>query len=83
MHARIQACTHSHHELTDEALELPWNDIFVNVALLLFNINFIQFSHKKKDDIKLIIPSNITTKEQFLVPNLRHIIILKKSPIKM
>ena len=68
----------SHHELTDEALELPWNDIFVNVALLLFNINFIQFSHKKKDDIKLIIPSNITTKEQFLVPNLRHIIILKK-----
>lgn len=58
--------------------EIPWNDIFINIAYLFLNINIINFAHEKSDPIKLSLPSYITNKDQFLSPEFKNLIVFKK-----
>jgi hypothetical protein len=59
--------------------EIPWGEIFMSLSYLFLNINIIQFTHDKTDTIKLILPSYISNKEQFMSPEFKHIIIFNKS----
>ena len=58
--------------------EIPWNDIFISLSYLFLNINIIQFTHSKTEPIKLVLPSYISNKEQFLSHEYKHIIIFNK-----
>lgn len=58
--------------------EIPWDEIFINIGYLFLNINMIYFKHKKNDSVKLILPSYISNKEQFLSQEFKNIIIFKK-----
>lgn len=58
--------------------DIPWNDIFINIAYLFLNINVIYFQHKRHDTVKLVLPSYITSKEQFLSKEFTNLIILQK-----
>jgi hypothetical protein len=58
--------------------DIPWNEIFINIAYLFLNINIIYFQHKRHDAIKLVLPSYITSKEQFLSNEFTNLIILQK-----
>jgi hypothetical protein len=58
--------------------DIPWNVIFIDIAYLFLNINIIQFKHKKSENVKLILPSYISNKEQFLSPEFKNLIIFKK-----
>lgn len=57
---------------------IPWNEIFINIAYLFLNINIIQFKHKKSDDVKLVLPSYISNKDQFVSPEFKNLLIFKK-----
>ena len=61
--------------------DIPWNDLFLNIAYLFLNINVIQFNHSKNDYVKLIIPSYITSKDHFLSPEFKNLIIFKKNTV--
>ena len=58
--------------------DIPWNEIFINIAYLFLNVNIIQFKHKKSDHVKLVLPSYISNKDQFLSPEFKNLIIFKK-----
>ena len=59
-------------------IDIPWNEIFINIAYLFLNINAIYFQHKRYDTVKLVLPSYITSKEQFLSKDFTNLIILQK-----
>ena len=59
-------------------IDIPWNEIFINIAYLFLNINAIYFQHKRHDTVKLVLPSYITSKEQFLSKDFTNLIILQK-----
>lgn len=56
----------------------PWNDIFINIAYLYLNLNIVHFTHPKKSNIILNVPSYITNKDQFLSSEFHNIVVLKK-----
>jgi hypothetical protein len=63
----------------DISEDVPWNDIFINIAYLFLNINVIYFRHvSRSDDVKLMLPSYISDKEQFLSVEFKNIIIIQK-----
>ena len=68
-------------KITDYPSNIPWNDLFLNIAYLFLNINIIQFNHSKNESVKLIIPSYINSKDQFLSPEFTHLIIFKKNTV--
>jgi len=58
--------------------DIPWNKIFINIAYLFLDVNIVHFKHKKNDLVKLSLPSYISSKEQFLSPEFKNIIVFKK-----
>jgi len=60
------------------AEEVPWNDIFINIAYLFLNINIVNFAHEKNEAIKLTLPSYITNKDQFLSNEFKNLLVFKK-----
>jgi hypothetical protein len=62
--------------ITDQII--PWNVIFINLAYLFLNINIVYFNHNADGSIKLVLPSYITNKEQFVSNNFTNILILQK-----
>lgn len=58
--------------------EIPWNDIFINIIYLFMNINTIIFRHKRRDAVKLVLPSYITNKEKFMYNGFTNLIIFQK-----
>ena len=57
---------------------IPWNEIFINIAYLFLNINIIQFNHNKSDHVKFILPSYISNHDQFVSSEFKNLIIFKK-----
>lgn len=62
----------------NEYSEIPWNAIFINMAYLFLNINIVHFTDQKSSNVKLLLPSYITSTEQFLSPEFNNIIVIKK-----
>lgn len=61
------------------SIDIPWNNIFIDILYLFININVIHFNHHQKlDKIKLMLPSYITSKDQFLSSEFKNIIVFKK-----
>ena len=58
--------------------DIPWNDIFINIAYLFMEINVITFTDNKHESVKLHIPSYISNKENFIQPTHRNLIVLVK-----
>ncbi len=58
--------------------DIPWNLLFINIAYLFLNINVINFSHAKSDNVRLKLPSYITSKEQFLSPEFQNLLVFRK-----
>ena len=54
---------------------IPWNSIFISIAYLFLNINVIYFAHVRNTDIKMMLPSYVTSKEQFLSKEFKNIIV--------
>lgn len=63
---------------TYTSMPIPWNEIFINIAYLFLNINVIYFQHNTHDSIKLILPSYITNKDQFVSSDFTNLLILQK-----
>lgn len=57
---------------------VPWNSIFIDIAYLFMNVNVVHFTHKRREHIKLHLPSHATNKDNFLLENYKNIIILQK-----
>jgi hypothetical protein len=58
--------------------EIPWNSIFIDIAYLFMNVNVVHFTHKRRERIKLHLPSHATHKDNFLLENYKNIIVLQK-----
>ena len=58
--------------------EIDWNSIFISFSFLFMRINIIYFTHIENNPVKLIIPSYIKNKEQYISKEYRNIIILQK-----
>ena len=58
--------------------KIPWSEILIDFIFLFCNINIVMFVHNKNTRIKLQVPHYINSKEQFLSPEFKYIIILKK-----
>lgn len=64
--------------INEPIIDVPWNEIFINIAYLFLNINVVYFKHSINDVVKFILPSYISNKDQFLSDQFINLIILQK-----
>jgi hypothetical protein len=55
-----------------------WNEAFIDIARIFWGINFIQFIDGGAGSINIMVPSHVKNVDEYLVPQLKHIIVIEK-----
>lgn len=65
--------------VTEKYHYYPWNEMFMSIGFLYFNINTIYFSNRSQaDTVNLILPPNVKNSDYLLVSDHKHLLILRK-----